>query len=110
MASATPSCFCTTQKHLAVKRSRSSIRRFLGACCEVTLQREECEKPWCLTDNALPCDTPQLAAGRLHLARGPRLPIEAPRGHMRLERGLEWRDQLLEFVQGQAGQIQELRG
>ena len=43
-----------------------SIRRFLGACFEVTLQREECEKPWCLTDNALPCDTPQLAAGRLH--------------------------------------------
>jgi len=31
------------------------------------LQREEREKPWCLTDNALPCDTPQLAAGRLHL-------------------------------------------
>jgi len=30
------------------------------------LQREEREKPWCLTDNALPCDTPQLAAGRLH--------------------------------------------
>ena len=25
MASATPSCFCTTQKHLAVKRSRSSM-------------------------------------------------------------------------------------
>src|SRR5258708_34773837 len=44
----------------------ASIRRFLGACCEVTLQREEREKPWCLTDNALPCDTPQLAAGRLH--------------------------------------------
>ena len=43
-------------------------------------------------------------------AGDPRLPIEAPRGHMRLERGLEWRDQLLEFVQGQAGQIQELRG
>src|SRR5262245_3716756 len=43
-----------------------SIRRFLRACSEVTLKREECEKPWCLTDNALPCDTPQLAAGRLH--------------------------------------------
>src|SRR6266849_4396418 len=25
MASATPSCFCTTQKHLVVKRSRSSM-------------------------------------------------------------------------------------
>ena len=25
MASATPFCFCTTQKHLAVKRSRSSM-------------------------------------------------------------------------------------
>src|SRR5438132_13217690 len=25
------------------------------------------EKPWCLPDNALPSDTPQLAAGRLHL-------------------------------------------
>src|SRR6267378_4054551 len=25
MASATPSCFCTTQKHLEVKRSRSSM-------------------------------------------------------------------------------------
>ena len=24
------------------------------------------EKPWCLPDNALPSDTPQLAAGRLH--------------------------------------------
>jgi hypothetical protein len=44
----------------------TSIRRFLRACSEVTLQREEREKPWCLTDNALPCDTPQLAAGRLH--------------------------------------------
>src|SRR5882672_6075609 len=49
----------------------NSIRRFLGACCEVTLQREECEKPWCLTDNALPCDTPQLAAGRLHCLNPP---------------------------------------
>jgi hypothetical protein len=48
------------------REERHSIRRFLGACFEVTLQREECEKPWCLTDNALPCDTPQLAAGRLH--------------------------------------------
>src|SRR3954453_6193041 len=42
------------------------IRTFPGARPEVTLQREERETPWCLTDNALPCDTPQLAAGRLH--------------------------------------------
>src|SRR5215475_8502402 len=48
---------------------RCLIRRFLRACSEVTLQREESEKPWCLTDNALPCDTPQLAAGRLHFQR-----------------------------------------
>ena len=27
------------------------------------------EKPWCLPDNALPSDTPQLAAGRLHFER-----------------------------------------
>src|SRR5258705_4349232 len=90
MASATPSCFCTTQKHLAVKRSRSSIRRFLGACCEVTLQREECEKPWCLTDNALPCDTPQLAAGRLHCAG--RVPVVSTwcRSRERRRRGVVW--------------------
>jgi hypothetical protein len=52
--------------HLILYKIIVLIRRFLGACFEVTLQREECEKPWCLTDNALPCDTPQLAAGRLH--------------------------------------------
>src|SRR5258706_16326194 len=98
MASATPSCFCTTQKHLAVKRSRSSIRRFLGACCEVTLQREECEKPWCLTDNALPCDTPQLAAGRLHY-KGLRLPPVAP-----VSRLIELANQTLYEMKGQIQQ------
>ena len=44
------------------------------------------------------------------LAGGPGFPIEAPRRHMRLERGLEGRDQLLKLVEGQAGEIQELRG
>jgi hypothetical protein len=62
----------------------------------VTLQREECEKPWCLTDNALPGDTPQLAAGRLHfhlIER--RTPYEISEqlafrgGHMRGEPGQE---------------------
>jgi hypothetical protein len=43
-------------------------------------------------------------------AGGPGFPIEAPRGHMRLERRLEGRNQLLKLVEGQAGQIQELRG
>ena len=36
--------------------------------------------------------------------------IEAPRGQMRVERRLEGRDQLLKLVEGQAGEIQELRG
>src|SRR6266852_7267164 len=44
------------------------------------------------------------------LAGRPGLPIEAPRGHMRVERGLKGRNQLLKLVEGQAGQIQELRG
>src|SRR5436190_439913 len=44
------------------------------------------------------------------LAGGPGLPIEAPRGHMRVKRGLKGRNQLLKLVEGQAGQIQELRG
>ena len=43
-------------------------------------------------------------------ARGPRFPIEAPRGHMGLERRLEGRDQLLKLVERQAREIQELRG
>src|SRR5712691_4392243 len=42
-------------------------------------------------------------------ARGPGFPIKAPRRHMRLECGLEGRDQLLKLVEGQAGEIQELR-
>ena len=33
------------------------------------------------------------------LAGGPGFPIEPPHGHMRLERGLKRRDQLLEFVE-----------
>ena len=43
------------------------------------------------------------------LASGPGFPIEAPRRHMRLERRLEGRDQLLKLVEGHAGEIQELR-
>ncbi|MGE3541879.1 MAG: hypothetical protein AB7N91_31230 [Candidatus Tectimicrobiota bacterium] len=35
--------------------------------------------------------------------------VEAPRGHMRLECGLEGRDELLKLVEGQAGEIQELQ-
>jgi hypothetical protein len=41
-------------------------------------------------------------------ARGPRLPIHAPRRHPGLERGLEGRNQLLKLVEGHAGEIQEL--
>ena len=44
------------------------------------------------------------------LAGGPGFPIEALLGHMRLKRRLKRRDQLLKLVEGQAGQIQELRG
>jgi len=36
-----------------------------------------------------------------------RLPIEAPRGEMRLERRLEGRDSLVKLIEHQAGQIQE---
>jgi hypothetical protein len=43
-------------------------------------------------------------------AGSPGFPIEASRGHMRLERGLEGQDQLLKLSKGQAGEIQELRG
>jgi hypothetical protein len=43
-------------------------------------------------------------------AGGPGFPIEAPRGHMRLERRLEGRDQGLKLLQGQAGEIQKFRG
>jgi hypothetical protein len=42
------------------------------------------------------------------LAGGARFAIEASRGHMGLERGLEGRKQLLKLVEGQAGEIQEL--
>jgi len=44
------------------------------------------------------------------LAGRPGLPIEALHGHVRLERGLKGRDQLLKLVEGQARQIQELHG
>jgi hypothetical protein len=44
------------------------------------------------------------------LAGGPGFPIEAPRGHMRLERGLKRRNELLKLVERQARQIQELYG
>jgi hypothetical protein len=42
-------------------------------------------------------------------AGGTRLPIEAPVGHMGLERGLKGRDQLPQLVHGETGQIQDLR-
>jgi hypothetical protein len=44
------------------------------------------------------------------LAGGPGCPIEPPRGHMRLERGLKGWDELLKLVARQAREIQELRG
>src|SRR5262249_49328216 len=44
------------------------------------------------------------------LAGGPEFAIKAPGRHMGLERRLEGRHQLLKLVEGQAGQIQELRG
>src|SRR2546428_5463563 len=43
-------------------------------------------------------------------ARGPGFPIEAPLPHMRVERRLERRDQLLKLVERQTRQIQKLRG
>src|SRR5215472_12103928 len=43
-------------------------------------------------------------------ACGSRFPIEAPRRHSCVERGLKGRDQLLKLVEGQAGEIQELCG
>ena len=43
-------------------------------------------------------------------AGGAGFPIEAPRGHVGLKRGLKRRDQLLKLVQGQAGEIEELCG
>src|SRR5262245_34420295 len=44
------------------------------------------------------------------LASGLGFPIEAPHRHMRLESGLEGRDQGLKLLKGQTGEIQELRG
>jgi hypothetical protein len=44
------------------------------------------------------------------LAGGPGLPIEAPHGHVRVERGLEGWDQRLKFLKGQTREIQELCG
>jgi hypothetical protein len=43
-------------------------------------------------------------------ASGPRFAIESPRGHVRLERRLEGRDQRLKFLQGQTREIQKLCG
>lgn len=40
---------------------------------------------------------------------GPGFPTKAPRRHMRLEGGLAGRDQLVKFVEGQAGHTEELR-
>jgi hypothetical protein len=42
-------------------------------------------------------------------AGGTRLPIKAPVGHVGLERGLKGGEQWLKLVQGQTGQIQDLR-
>ena len=42
------------------------------------------------------------------LAGDARLPIEAPRGEMRLERRLKGRDEALKLVERQAGEIEEL--
>jgi hypothetical protein len=44
------------------------------------------------------------------LVSWPGFPIEAPRRHPGLERGLEGRDQLLILVEGPARESQELRG
>src|SRR5215470_4820030 len=44
------------------------------------------------------------------LACRPGFPIEAPRGHIRLERRLKGRDQKLKLVERQTRQIQELCG
>ena len=40
---------------------------------------------------------------------GARLPIEAPVGHVALERGLQGGDQRLKLLHGETGQIQDLR-
>jgi hypothetical protein len=41
-------------------------------------------------------------------AGGARLPIKAPLGHMRLERRLKGRDQLLNLLDGETGSIEHL--
>ena len=41
-------------------------------------------------------------------ARGAWLPIETPVGHMGLEGGLKWGDQLPQLVHGETGQIEHL--
>jgi hypothetical protein len=43
-------------------------------------------------------------------AGGPGFPIEAPCGHVCLERGIEGRDQRLKFLKGQTREIEELCG
>ena len=50
--------------------------------------------------------------GRVHAqpTGGPRLPLEPPRRHVGLKRGLTGREQWLQLVEAQAGQIQALRG
>jgi hypothetical protein len=45
--------------------------------------------------------------GRIPPGRA-RLPIEAPRSHMSLERGLKGQDQLLKFLHRETGQIEHL--
>ena len=42
------------------------------------------------------------------LAGDPGFPIEAPRAHMRVERGFKGRDQELKLVKSQAGEIEKL--
>ena len=50
------------------------------------------------------------AAMMTKLAGGPWFAIEAPCRHMGVKGGLEGRHQLLKLVEGQAGEIQKLRG
>ena len=43
-------------------------------------------------------------------AHSPRFPIEKPRRHMRVERGLKGRNEKLKLVESDAGAIEELHG
>src|SRR5215813_5166096 len=61
-----------------------------------------------LESNKSPRVNPVLVDAKL--AGRPGLPVEAPCHHMRVERGLEGWDELLKLLEGQAGEIQELRG